>query len=298
MTMCIARAMISERAHAESFRNAEQIHAPIEINILAGIDHVESANPQCDGGAENQHSRIERAGDGDPCRGGRNSQTKSENDVRPRSESLRVRIKERKARATGESSSASRLNLHAATTSNAAAQMVKAHANGTESAPVTSARFFVRGFSRVVAHVRDAIDRHRERPRADHGDDDPRDLPPRGPRGTASVACTVRAASSAAVSANGSAKMECSNLIISSTVRMRLSSSVNFQPSFASAGFRAAFPSILLFLRQINLGQRAANILLDEIVDCLRRIIKRGNDGHHYSAGFLGAQHVLQMHAI
>src|SRR5690242_15867518 len=86
-------------------------------------------------------------------------------------------------------------------------------------------------------------------------------------------AWTVRAARSAAVSANGSAKMECSNLIISSTVRMRLvficgiESSIPKPLRFARAGFRAAFPAILLLLRKAELPQRAANKLLHQFVN-------------------------------
>src|SRR5580765_767187 len=79
--------------------------------------------------------------------------------------------------------------------------------------------------------------------------------------------CDVkRAASSAPVSAKGSAKTECSNLIISRTVRIR--------PAMAASGFRflrfgmRTGPAVHLILSEANLRKHAANVLRYEIVDC------------------------------
>src|SRR5450432_4030957 len=103
--------------------------------------------------------------------------------------------------------------------------------------------------------------------------------------------CVARAASNAPVSAKGSANTECSNLIISRTMRMRL---VFFicgagadASSVATSGlglFRGRWngpaPAIHFFLRQADLREDAADILCDEVVDSLRVMIKRGDGGH------------------
>src|ERR1700676_4572401 len=118
--------------------------------------------------------------------------------------------------ASGASLSASGLSCHAATKNKATAASVKNHANCSESAPDAKARCFVRGFSRsyrrstmrfmVMAAERAAT------------------MATTIQTNWRSVGqpfggwCVARAASSAPVSAKGSAKTECSNLIISSTV--------------------------------------------------------------------------------
>src|SRR6266568_8136872 len=84
--------------------------------------------------------------------------------------------------------------------------------------------------------------------------------------------CVVaRAASSAPVSANGRAKTECSNLIISSTVRMRLCSRIRLRLGATSISFGRLyfeclaqglpFPGELAVLRQSQLHQHAAAVL-------------------------------------
>ncbi len=92
--------------------------------------------------------------------------------------------------------------------------------------------------------------------------------------------CVARAASSAPVSANGSANTECSNLIISSTVRMRPCCI-----ALSGIGFfrrQAAGPAIHLFLRKIDLRQNAAHVLRHQIVDSFRMVIKRRHRGHNH----------------
>src|SRR5580692_2224171 len=76
----------------------------------------------------------------------------------------------------------------------------------------------------------------------------------------------ARAARIAPVKANGSAKTECSNLIISSTVRMRPAI-----PRLRLRLFGALLtrPAIHIFLGHMNLREHAANILGDKVVDRL-----------------------------
>src|SRR6266446_5753809 len=112
--------------------------------------------------------------------------------------------------------------------------------------------------------------------------------------------CLVaRAASNAPVSANGSANTECSNLIISSTILMRLAISELCAKSrlrfFRGGRARSA---VHLFLREANLRQDAANELRNKIVDRFRLVIESRYRGHNHRTGLLRPQHVFQMNAV
>src|ERR1700674_372184 len=109
------------------------------------------------------------------------------------------------------------------------------------------------------------------------------------------VLCATRAASSAPVSAKGSAKIECSNLIISSTMR-NLPAMAQLRLRFLRRGL--AGPAEHLLLRKINLREHAADVLRHDVVDALRMIVKSGNRRHDHGAGLLSAQHVFQMDAV
>src|SRR5713101_3920550 len=109
----------------------------------------------------------------------------------------------------------------------------------------------------------------------------------------------ARAASKAPVSAKGKANTECSNLIISSTVLMRLAIS-ELRATSRLRFFRRwrARPAIHFVLREANLREDAANELCNEIVDRFRLVIKRRHRRHDHRSGLLRPQHVLQVHAI
>ena len=70
----------------------------------------------------------------------------------------------------------------------------------------------------------------------------------------------------------------------------------------ASSRFRLAAgppgPAILLILRQFNLRQHATGKLLDYILDCFRRVIKRGHGRHHGGPGIMHPHHIFQMDPI
>src|SRR5258706_13081653 len=108
--------------------------------------------------------------------------------------------------------------------------------------------------------------------------------------------CEVkRAARRAPVSAKGRAKMECSNLIISRTVRMR--------PAMAASGLRflrfgmRTGPTVHLILSETNLRKHAANVLRYEIVDCFGMMVERRNRRHDDRAGSRRPHDILRMNA-
>src|SRR6266849_7973624 len=79
----------------EFLRHREKSRALIVLNILARVEHVESADPQRNRRAKNEHARVEAARDRDPCGGGRDAQRKSEKEMRPVGEALRKGIEKK-----------------------------------------------------------------------------------------------------------------------------------------------------------------------------------------------------------
>jgi hypothetical protein len=57
-------------------------------------------------------------------------------------------------------------------------------------------------------------------------------------------------------------------------------------------------PLVLRFLGESDLGEDAADILGDEVVDRFGRVIERGDGGHDDGSGLLRAKHVFEMDAI
>src|SRR5229473_101872 len=112
--------------------------------------------------------------------------------------------------------------------------------------------------------------------------------------------CRVeRAASNAPVSAKGKANTECSNLIISSTVLMRLAiSKLRTTSRLRFFRRRRARPAIHFVLREPNLREDTANVLRNEIVDRFRLVIKRRHRGHNHRSGLLCPQHVFEMNVV
>src|SRR5690348_6094741 len=111
-------------------------------------------------------------------------------------------------------------------------------------------------------------------------------------RAAGQFARPARSASKAATRAKGSAKTECSNLIISSTVRMRLWTGGAGANSGWAFGWIAdllpmiaALPVILVVLRKIEMREDAVDILRDDFIDGFWRVIKRGSGGHDERAG-------------
>ena len=66
----------------------------IEVEILTGVEHIEAGAPESDRGSKQQDARIERAADGDPGSGRRDSHGEAQNQMRPASESLGVGVEQ------------------------------------------------------------------------------------------------------------------------------------------------------------------------------------------------------------
>src|SRR5579859_1226107 len=163
------------------------------------------------------------------------------------------------ASATGESSSARGFSCQAATRKRAMATRVKIQAKVMERAPVASARILVRGFS--LSKRRSAM---RLMVMAAERAETMATTIQRIWRKVGQPCEVKRAARSAPVRAKGKAKMECSNLIISRTVRMR-PAIADSGPGFLCFGMGTG-RAVHFLLPQADLREHGANMLVDEIV--------------------------------
>src|ERR1700730_5624784 len=272
----------------------------------------------------------------------------------------------------GESFSANGFNCHAAITNNAEARSVKAQAKPMESSPVANARIAVRGLRRSYSRsaMRFMVIAAERAPTI--ATMIQRICQTLGKRPAS------RAASRAPTSAKGRAKTECSNLIISSTIRSRpffafgeaalltdasgwswgviyrllefcmlficgslrrvliaepcirtpcsphFDCAANGAPAAllirqpqapihlatlyvgaqasaigsCTASRLAAFPAVLLFLGQAELGEDAVGELFDEIVDFFRAVVEGWHRGHHGGSCVVHANHVFEVNAV
>ena len=60
----------------------------------------------------------------------------------------------------------------------------------------------------------------------------------------------------------------------------------------------AAFPVVLLFLGQAELGEDAVGELFDEIVDFFRAVVEGWHGGHYGGACVVDANHVFEVNAV
>src|SRR6185437_6344223 len=86
---------------AKFFRDGKKSGAAVEFDVLASVKDIEAPDPQRDRGTKNQPARVEGAAHGDPRGGGRHSEAKSKDEVRPRSETLGVRIQKKNGEGDG-----------------------------------------------------------------------------------------------------------------------------------------------------------------------------------------------------
>ncbi len=106
----MARA-IKRAGDAETLGHGKQAGRAVVFQVLAGVEHIEAADPQRHRGAQDQHARIERAGDGDPCGRRRHSQAETQHQVRPRREALGVGIEKQNGQRDGRKFESQRIQL-------------------------------------------------------------------------------------------------------------------------------------------------------------------------------------------
>ena len=207
---CITREIASDAGTPNRTGNGAQAVRAIEVEILAGVQHVEAADPGADRRRQQPRLPSAPAADREPAADRRDRHRQPEEQLRPRRVALRERVPEhdrqrdrRQARSTADSGARRR------TTNAADATATNTTASRVLMAPRGSSRFAVRGFSASIAGVDEPVEPHRRAARRHHRDENPeQDLPPPWPASASVGPCARCAASSAPASANGSANTE------------------------------------------------------------------------------------------
>ena len=158
--------------------------------------------------------RSSEPGHRNPGRRRRDTQGKSQNQMRQRCKSLGVGIEEHNRQRNRRQFQTERIQCPggAARNTHIASRNKSPHKLGGSGMPPGKWRIRVRGLRPSMRRVQNAIERHGGRTGAHHRHHDPEHLPERERQ---PGVMHSRNASSAPVSAKGSAKTECSNLIIS-----------------------------------------------------------------------------------
>ncbi len=183
----------------------------VEIEILAGVKNVEASHPERHRSGEQQDARIERAPHRNPRRCGRNAERESQHQMRPARNALRVGVKQQHRQRHGRQQQREAIQLARGKNEDARWKPLQTWRQRQEK----DVRRAKRGCwcAGLAASMAASAQR----------------LKAMAAERAATMATTIHsiwcsegnppAASMAPHSANGSAKMECSHLIISSVTR-------------------------------------------------------------------------------
>ncbi len=85
---------IKRGGNAEALRKGMDAHAAVKINILTGVNQVESSHPEGHGGAQQQHTQTDVVAQGNPGGDGSKAVRDPQHQVREQSEALGVGVEE------------------------------------------------------------------------------------------------------------------------------------------------------------------------------------------------------------
>jgi len=77
---------------AECLGNAEEARLAVMLEVLTGVEDVESANPTGDDAGEKDDARVKRTADGDPGGGRRNAEREPQNQMGPARDALHIAV--------------------------------------------------------------------------------------------------------------------------------------------------------------------------------------------------------------
>ena len=163
--------------NSKPLRHRKQPGLFIEVHVLASVQHVEAAHPQRNRSAKNQHSPVQAARNRNPRGRRRNSQCKSEKQVRPVRESLGVRIKEQDGDGDGRELERQQIQPPSRNKKQCHGRDRKGPRKRDRKRARREGPHLCPRILFVKAPVRNAIHGHRRRARGHHRDDNPPDLP-------------------------------------------------------------------------------------------------------------------------
>ncbi len=163
-------------ADSEVAWNRVEAGLAVEIVVLAGVENVETSDPEGDRRSEQKDARVERAADGDPSGGRGNAQGESEDQVRPASEAFCVGIEKDNCEGYGREDEAEAVQLRSCQDKDGAGSHDE---GGDERRSESSSRKRAglgAGIGGIDGSVGNAVKGHRCGTGRDHGDDDPSKL--------------------------------------------------------------------------------------------------------------------------
>jgi hypothetical protein len=162
----------------------------VELDILAGVEDVETCDPECDGGGEEKDAGIEGAANGDPGGGGRDAETESENEVRPAGETLGVGVEQQDGESDWREPEREAIQLSGSENEDGAGDNDE---SGDEGGGKMSGRKGAGAGAKVGGvdgGVGEAIEGHGGGAGGEHGDDDPEKLMGGGKAGSGEHSAT------------------------------------------------------------------------------------------------------------
>ena len=158
-----------------------QTSAAVEIVILAGIEDVESAYPERDRRRKKKNARIERAANRDPRRGGRDTQCKSEYQVRPSRHALGIGVEQQHSQRDRREQQRQSIQLARSQHKHRARNHDERHYECWRKMTGRQGARAGAGIGCIDCGIRPAVKSHGSGSRSDHCDNDPEKLVKWGP---------------------------------------------------------------------------------------------------------------------
>ncbi len=155
----------------------------VEVEILTGVEDVETCDPEGDGGGENKDARIEGATNGDPCGCGRDSEGEAEREVRPAGEALGIGIKEQDGERHGREPEGEAIQLGSGQNEDGAGDDDEGSDEGGREMAGGESASAGTGIGGVESGIGEAVEGHGGGAGSEHGDYDPEKLMSRGQAG-------------------------------------------------------------------------------------------------------------------
>ena len=161
---------------ADVARDGVEAGVAVELEILAGVEDVETGDPESDGGGEKKDARIEGAANGDPGGGRGDAEGETEHEMRPAGEALGVGVEEQHGKCDRGKPEGEAIQLGGGENEDGGGNDDKGGDEcGRKMAGGKSAGASA-GIGGVDGGVGEAIEGHGGGAGGDHGDDDPEKL--------------------------------------------------------------------------------------------------------------------------
>src|SRR6266567_1854623 len=153
--------------------NRMQASLEVEVDVLAGVEDVETCYPESDGSSEEQDAWVEGASDGDPGGGRGYAQGKSQHQVRPTGPALGVGVEQQNGQSHWREQESEVVQLPCCEHKNRRRQQSEIPDEGLSEFPCREGACTGAWVGGVTGSIGEAVERHGSGTGGDHGYDDP-----------------------------------------------------------------------------------------------------------------------------